>query len=110
MPVTPESIEIRRPNKSLAGNVVAIQWSDGSQTAHSSFNLRMRCPCAKCRETHNPDPNVIRGPKGVPPMVEVKTFDWVGNYAVNFIFSDSHNAGIYTYKFLHELDEKANSI
>ena len=43
-------------------------------------------------------------------MVEITSFDWVGNYAVNFTFSDGHNTGIYTYKFLHELDESGNAI
>lgn len=106
----PESIEIRLPKKVLPGNIAAIRWSDGKETAHSAFNLRMRCPCATCRDLHNPDPNAIRGPKGVPPMVEITSFDWVGNYAVNFTFSDGHNTGIYTYKFLHELDESGNAI
>jgi DUF971 family protein len=106
----PETIEIRLPKKILAGNVVAIRWSGGHESAHTSFNLRMRCPCATCRDLHNPDPKAIRGPKGVSPSVEVTSFDWVGNYAVNFTFNDGHNTGIYTYKFLQELDEAGNAI
>jgi DUF971 family protein len=46
----------------------------------------------------------------VPPMVEIASFDWVGNYAVNFVFSDGHNTGIYTYKYLRAIDESANGI
>lgn len=43
-------------------------------------------------------------------MVEIANFDWVGNYAVNFIFNDGHNTGIYTYKFLREIDESAHGV
>jgi|JI8StandDraft_1071087.scaffolds.fasta_scaffold111390_2 DUF971 family protein len=110
MPSLPDSIEIRLPKKALAGNVAEIKWSDGRVTAHTSFNLRMRCPCATCRDSHNPDPKAIRGPKGVPPMVELASFDWVGNYAVNFVFNDGHNTGIYTFKYLLELDESPNAV
>ena len=128
MPALPDSIEIRLPKKAIAGNVVEIRWSDGHVSCHTSFNLRMRCPCATCRDSHNADPKAIRGsgatdgpeaaqawkpvrgPKGVPPMVEVTQFDWVGNYAVNFIFNDGHNTGIYTYKFMREIDESANEV
>lgn len=106
----PETIEIRLPKKVLSGNVAEIRWDDNAVTAHTSFNLRMRCPCATCRDLHNPDPKAVRGPKGVPPMVELTSFDWVGNYAVNFVFSDGHNTGIYTYKYMRELDEAQNAI
>jgi DUF971 family protein len=102
MVTLPETIEIRLPKKVLSGNVAEIRWSDQTVTAHSAFNLRMRCPCATCRETS--------GPRGVPPMVEISSFDWVGNYAVNFIFNDGHNTGIYTFKYLRELDEAPNEI
>lgn len=43
-------------------------------------------------------------------MVEITSFDWVGNYALNFIFSDGHNTGIYIYKFLREIDESAHGV
>jgi DUF971 family protein len=110
MTFIPETIEIRLPRKALSGNVAEITWSDNHKSMHTSFNLRMRCPCATCRDLHNPDPRAIRGPKGVPPMVEIASFDWVGNYAVNFIFNDGHNAGIYTYPYLREIDESANGV
>lgn len=120
MPALPDSIEIRLPKKAIAGNVVEIRWSDGHVSSHTSFNLRMRCPCATCRDSHNPMAKdgqgsaqagmPVRGPRGVPPMVEVTQFDWVGNYAVNFIFNDGHNTGIYTYKFMREIDESANEV
>ncbi len=110
MPLFPETIEIRLPKTKIAGNVAEITWSDQKKTVHSSYQLRMVCPCAKCRNTHNPDPNAVRGPIGVPPFVEIEAFDWVGNYALNFMFSDGHNSGIYTYKHVRELDESANGV
>lgn len=103
MPAYPQILELRLPRKALAGNVAEIVWSDGSKTAHTAFNLRMRCPCAGCSHDQ-------LGPRGVPPMVEIANFDWVGNYAVNFIFNDGHNTGIYTYKFLREIDESAHGV
>ncbi len=102
-PLLLSQLSLRLPRKSgIPGNVSELTWSDGTITAITSFNLRMRCPCASCRETG--------GPRGVPPTVEITAQNPVGNYAVNFVFSDGHNTGIYTYHFLRELDESGNEI
>lgn len=110
MPLVPETIEIRLPKSKIAGNAIAIKWSNSRETAHSSFTLRMGCPCAACQKLHDPNPNVVRGPTGVSPRVEVISFDWVGNYALNFLFNDGHNSGIYNYNRILELDESTNGV
>lgn len=99
----PKNLTLRLPAKGgIAGNVAETLWNDETTTASTSFYLRMRCPCASCRETN--------GPRGVSPKVEITDFDWVGNYAVNFVFSDGHNTGIFTYSYLRDLDESKNGI
>ncbi|MCX7632308.1 MAG: DUF971 domain-containing protein [Turneriella sp.] len=99
---TPQSVELRTPLKPIPGNVVEINWSDGHKSIHSAFQLRLLCPCATCREQN--------GPRGVMPSIEVVGFHWVGKYALNFIFSDGHSTGIYTYRKLRECDESSNNI
>ena len=98
----PKSIALRIPQKNIKGNCAEIVWSDQSITVHSSFSLRLQCPCATCKETG--------GPRGVPPMIEIKSFNWVGNYAINFIFSDGHNLGIFSYETLRKINEADNEI
>lgn len=97
------SFALRLPKKQgMKGNVSELEWSDGKVSCLSAFSLRMHCPCAACRNTG--------GPKGVPSMVEIKEQNPVGSYAVNYVFSDGHYTGIYTYALLREIDESSNQI
>lgn len=96
-PARPVSLELRASHKKdIAGNIVEIKWADGSTSASTAFFLRMKCPCATCRE---------KKPSGVAPHISVTAYGWVGNYAVQLFFSDNHDTGIFTYSYLKELDE-----
>lgn len=96
--VLPEKLQIRAPSeKEQGGNVLEISWSDRSTTASSAFFLRTQCPCASC------EGNAF---DGIPSSIKITAFAWVGNYAVQLFFSDSHSQGIYTYKTLQRLNEK----
>lgn len=74
-------------------NAVEILWQDGKKLIMNAYNLRMNCPCAACEKTD--------GPRGIPKGIEIRDMAWVGNYAINFLFSDGHDTGIYTYKELY---------
>lgn len=84
----------------LRGNVCEFEWSDGKITASRAYRLRISCPCASCRGQ-----NI-----NVRENIEVLEQIPVGNYAVNFVFSDGHNLGIYTYTQLRGLDESADGV
>ena len=75
---------------------LVINWSDNSATQIKLSNLRKKCPCAVCvseKEKH--------GKKYIPiyslDETTISQIDMVGNYAVNIIWKDGHNTGIYEF-------------
>jgi len=90
----------------LIGREVAVRWLDGAEDYFPPEILRKNSPSAE-----NVGEKDIFGQQygGLGPKnfagVEVKSWKPVGNYGVAFTFSDGHNTGIYTWKFLRELGE-----
>ena len=92
--VFPEEVEISGPS-------IVIQWDDGQRSVYSHRMLRLRCPCASCVEEMTGrqllDPNTV--PEDVRALDQMQ----VGNYAIQFLWSDAHYTGIYTYRYLRYL-------
>ncbi|NNF06472.1 MAG: DUF971 domain-containing protein [Candidatus Eisenbacteria bacterium] len=82
------------------GGAIEIRWADGRSTRSQATTLRRQCPCAGCvdemtgRRTLDPD--------SIPNNVGIRNYEWVGRYAFQFYFSDSHNTGIFTFEKLRE--------
>ena len=86
------------------GKELAISWDDGVEQFLSLELLRRACPCAVC----NGEPDVMgRGdaPKRSykPGSFELKSYDFVGGYALLFCWADGHASGIYSYHLLRGL-------
>ncbi len=83
--------------------IVTMDWADGHQSSYPFDGLRAVCPCVECRGGHAhmgllPDPHMVRDtPPGTLNLEEVET---VGAYAVQFVWSDGHSTGIYTWELL----------
>ena len=90
-PVFPQEI-------SLEDNAVVILWDDGHRSPFPHRYLRLRCPCATCIDEMTGRPTL--DPDSVSQ--EVRAIDQlpVGNYGVQFLWTDTHYTGIYTYKAL----------
>ena len=88
----------------IAEQRLLIDWKDG---AHSEFllaKLRKVCPCATCRtEREQQADNPLRILKSDPTDVRVTTARLMGNYAIQFDWSDGHNTGIFDFRFLRSL-------
>jgi len=87
------------------GRLVAIRWSDGSESVFDTAVLRRHSPSAENRG----EVDILGQRHGgsqapVDPSVEVLSWEWVGNYAVRFTFSDGHATGIFSWPFLLELE------
>ena len=85
----------------LDGEGVRINWSDG-RTCHYPYRyLRLQCACAQCVEemTGRHVLNVSSVPN------DVIAIDWipVGRYALQFLFTDGHQTGIYPFDMLRRL-------
>jgi DUF971 family protein len=78
-----------------------IIWNDGHVSLYPSWYLREKCPCANCIEEFTGIKKVIPG--SIPSSLERVNVSLVGNYAVQFEWSDEHSTGIYTFEYLREL-------
>lgn len=72
---------------------------DGSGYNLSAEYLRVHSPSAEVRG-HSPDQAVLQVGK---EKVTISQIEPVGNYAVKFKFSDSHDTGIYSWDLLYDL-------
>jgi len=83
---------------------VSIKWSDDAETLYNASALRRACPCAGC--VHEWTGEKILKPENIPEDLTFSSIGVVGRYALNFIFSDGHDSGIYTFTYLRQLSEK----
>lgn len=80
---------------------LTINWSDGSTSSYRAPALRRACPCAGCI-------NEWTGEKMLDPLkiaddLTIQHISIVGRYALNFHFSDGHETGIFSFKYLRDL-------
>jgi DUF971 family protein len=84
---------------------LSIQWSDGRGSRYSLAGLRAVCPCVTCCGGHAnmgkpADKDLLRSAQD--PELEVTRIELVGSYAMQVVWSDGHDTGIYTWDYLRE--------
>jgi DUF971 family protein len=82
---------------------ISIRWSDDAETKYNAVELRRACPCAGCVNEWTGE-KILKA-DSVPDDINFSHISIVGRYAPNFHFSDGHNTGIYSFKYLRELAE-----
>ena len=80
---------------------VSITWSDAAETRYSAPHLRRSCPCASCVNEWTGE-KILQGSQ-IPDDLKFNHISIVGRYALNFHFSDGHDTGIFSFKYLYEL-------
>jgi len=90
----------------LIGDELAIVWSDGKESYLKLEPLRKHCPCAACGGEPDVMGNVIRplvsyGPKSFT----LATWRIIGGYAVQPVWADGHDTGLYAYPYLRRLGD-----
>ena len=80
---------------------VTIEWSDGSTSHYTAAQLRRACPCAACVNEWTGEK--MLKPESVPDDLTLKGTSLVGRYALNFHFSDGHETGLFSFKYLKDL-------
>jgi DUF971 family protein len=94
--------EIVKPRKvEIAPEGITIQWEDGRTCVYGHRYLRLNCRCAGCVGEW-PHRRAL-DPATVPEDVHALDQMPVGNYALQFLWSDAHYTGIYPYTLLREL-------
>lgn len=80
---------------------VSIKWSDDSETHYSAAQLRRVCPCAACVNEWTGEKILDEG--RIANDLSFSSISIVGRYALNFHFSDGHDTGIFSFKYLREM-------
>ena len=83
---------------------ISIKWSDDAETVYNAPQLRRNCPCASCVNEWTGE-KIIKD-ENIADDLTFSRITIVGRYALNFIFSDEHDTGIFSYKFLRDLSER----
>lgn len=84
-----------------------ITWSDDVTCQYPLPNLREACPCVECRGGHSRmgaafDPDDIL--KLTPARsYQIETIHQVGSYALQPVWDDGHDTGIYTWEYLRKI-------
>ncbi len=86
----------RCPNKELG-----IEWNDGSTYQYPFAMLRLACPCANCIDEWTRERKINE--QNIPKDLDIKDISPVGHYAIQIIWQDGHNTGIYPFALLNEL-------
>ena len=79
-----------------------ILWDDGKETRILLSKLRKNCPCANCvMERQKRLPNYI--PLLSHAQTTLKDIKVIGSYALQLLWQDGHDEGIFGYDFLKSL-------
>lgn len=82
-----------------------IEWADGHLCEMPYDYLRRWCPCAACNHSRSEADKGLRIVTEEPPAesLQIDEIGLVGTYAVSLVWSDGHDTGIYTFRFMRDL-------
>ena len=92
----PTGITLRTQSRCLA-----VQWGDGRTDTLPFEYLRVHSPSAEVRG-HGPGQAQLQHGKR---EVRITRIDPVGHYALKLVFSDGHDSGLYSWRYLRELGD-----
>ncbi len=84
---------------------LSILWEDGHRDDFDVRDLRLACHCALCVEEMSG--RKLLDPKTIRSDVSPRQIVSIGNYAIQFDWSDGHNSGIYSFNDLRALGVRA---
>ncbi len=95
---------VKPRNLAIADRELAVAWGDGHESYIPLGTLRRLCPCAMC--TNRPQQGgaplkIVEGPR--LDDITIARLVPVGAYAVQIVWSDGHDTGIYSYEWLRSL-------
>lgn len=90
----PTSIQLHRRSRQLE-----LRYEDGETYLLSCEYLRVHSPSAEVMG-HGPGQETLQTGKLKVGIAEINP---VGNYALQLVFDDGHDTGLYSWTYLHEL-------
>jgi len=89
-----------RPKEIYFDGRMHIIWQDGAHTIYNYWDLRTACPCASCVDEITNEK--ILDDKTVPKDIKPVKSAYIGNYALEILWSDDHNTGIFAFDKLRD--------
>jgi DUF971 family protein len=83
------------------GQALEIRWKDGHVSVFEPRYLRLNCPCAGCVDEMTGRRTLV--PDMVPEDIYPRAIHYVGRYALQFVWSDGHDTGLYSFETLRAL-------
>lgn len=94
----------------MIGSEIAIRWADGGESFFELKKLRKACPCAVCAgegdalgHIHKPEVTLTE------KSFLLRKWEMVGGYAFQPIWADGHQTGLYSFRYLKELEAACNA-
>ncbi len=90
---------------------LAIAWDDGLESYFDLGKLRAACPCASCLGERDLLGNLYKAvtKEGDPEKRKsLVKYNLVGGYALQPVWGDGHDTGLYTFSYLRELAVNAD--
>lgn len=81
--------------------VIGVTWTDGYESEYSADLLRRAS-----RSSDSVRAQIDGNPSDDRIVTRVTAVNPVGHYAVNIVFSDGHDRGIYPWSYLRDLDAR----
>ena len=87
------------------GGELAIKWDDGRESFIPLEKLRRHCPCAGCQGERDIMGNLYKGPDQplTPRSFQLTRIVNVGGYAIQPVWADGHNTGLFSFDYLRGL-------
>jgi ATP-binding protein involved in chromosome partitioning len=103
MPLDPRSSTPTKIKKVSPAELMII-WADGRESHFPAPVLRRECPCAQCRDEITGARILL--PMHVPDTLELRRIELVGQYALQFEWTDGHHTGIFSFDLLRQLGDE----
>ena len=97
------SEELRELRLNAVAGRLELEWTAGRREAISYPRLRERCMCAQCRRLRQAGAAIAADSVTVSAVVPC------GHNAVQLVFSDGHDRGIFPFPYLRTLAQEADA-
>ena len=87
------------------GRALRVTFDDGTMFTLPAELLRVTSPSAEVQGHGPSERRTVPGKRNV----SIRAVQPVGNYAVKLAFSDGHDTGLFTWRFLHDLGSRAEA-
>jgi DUF971 family protein len=87
------------------GNELAVKWADSTEHFIALEKLRRACPCAGCKGEVDILGNLYKNPEKpfAANSFELVKISSVGGYAIQPVWADGHNTGIFSFAYLRRV-------